>query len=56
VVLLLDIVVARVLVVSCLPVGFLDLWCHIVTEADGGSHRLVVGVLEVRDLHLRRRW
>jgi hypothetical protein len=45
-----------VLVASCLSVCFLDLWCHILAEAVGGFHRLMVGVLEVRDLHLRWRW
>jgi hypothetical protein len=39
----LDIVEATVLVAGGLPVGFLDLWCHIVAEAIGGFCRLVVG-------------
>jgi hypothetical protein len=44
------------LVVGCLLVDFLNLWCLIVAEAVGGFHRLVVGILEVWDLHLWQRW
>jgi hypothetical protein len=32
-----------VVVACCLPVGFLNLWCHIAVEAVGGFHRCVVG-------------
>jgi hypothetical protein len=53
---LLGTVEARGLVAGCLPVGFLNLWCHIVAEAVGGFHRLVMGVLRVWDWHMRRRW
>jgi hypothetical protein len=34
---------ARVLVAGDLPMGFWDLWCHIVVEATGGFRRLAVG-------------
>jgi hypothetical protein len=43
VVLLLSIAEAMMLVVGCLLVDFLNLWCHIVAEAVSGFHRLVVG-------------
>jgi hypothetical protein len=33
-------------------VGFLGMWCHIVAEAVGGFHRLMVRVLRLWDLHL----
>jgi hypothetical protein len=39
----LDSLEARVLVAGGLPIGFLGLWCHIVAEAVGGCHKLVVG-------------
>jgi hypothetical protein len=52
VVVLLGIAEIRVLVAGCLPMVFLNLWCHIVVEVVDGFHRLVVGV---RDLHLRWR-
>jgi hypothetical protein len=45
-----------VLVAGGLPMGVLDLWCHIRTEIVGGFHRLVVGVLRVRDLDVWWRW
>jgi hypothetical protein len=37
----------KVLVGRCLPVGFLNLWCHIVMKAVGGFHRLMVGDIGV---------
>jgi hypothetical protein len=42
----LGIVEARVLAAGGLPMGFLDLWCHIVAEVVDGFHRLVVGDIE----------
>jgi hypothetical protein len=43
-VVLLSIVEDKVLVVNCLPVGFLNLWCHIEVVVIGGFHRLVGGI------------
>jgi hypothetical protein len=45
-VVLLGIADVGVLVVGCLPVGFLNMWFHVVAEAVGGFHGLVVGGAE----------
>jgi hypothetical protein len=58
-VVLLGIVEARALVASCLPLGFLSLWCHAAVEAVGRSRRLVLGRgVRLRNLYLHqmRRW
>jgi hypothetical protein len=48
---------ARVLVAGGLPMGCLDLWCHIMAGVVGGFHRLVVVVvLRVWDLDMWWRW